>query len=276
MGGGSADATPSKVAKVSNNQRVLRMDPEFQVDGHSLVLFERNGAIATLTLNRANKRNALNLALWAELATHLDTIEAAGDAIAAVVLRANGPVFCAGNDLKERGTAPPSRFFQAKLVTRLADLPQAVIVAVQGGCFTGGLELALAGDIIVAGESASFADTHGKFALVPAWGMSQRLPRRVGQWKAREMSLTGLPVSGAEAARVGLANYCVPDAELEAKVAELATAIAAQSRHSTFAYKRLYREQADLPLAEGLAYEVFNSAGVGPDFAERVGGRFGK
>jgi len=242
---------------------------------NSLVQFERDGAIVTLTLNRPDKRNALNLALWGELAAHLDTIETAGDEIAVVVLRANGPVFCAGNDLKERGAKLPERNYQAKIVTRLAELAQPVIVAVQGGCFTGGLELVLAGDIIVAAESASFADTHGKFALVPAWGMSQRLPRRVGQWKAREMSFTGLPVSGAEAARIGLANHCVPDTELAAKVTELAQAIAGQSRHSVFAYKHLYREQADLPLAAGLAHEVFASVGVGPDFAARVSGQFG-
>jgi enoyl-CoA hydratase/carnithine racemase len=105
--------------------------------------------------------------------------------------------------------------------------------------------------------------------------MSQRLPRRVGQWKAREMSLTGLPISGAEAARIGLANHCVPLAELDAKVMELASAIAAQSRHSVFAYKKLYTEQADLSLNAGLAHEVFNSPGVGADFAERVAGKFG-
>jgi enoyl-CoA hydratase/carnithine racemase len=242
----------------------------------SLVHYAQQGAIATLTLDRPTKRNALNLALWGELAAHLDAIDAAGEGIAVVVLRSNGPVFCAGNDLKERGLPTPSPSYQARLVTRLADLAQPVIVAVQGGCFTGGLELALAGDIIVASESASFADTHGKFALVPVWGMSQRLPRRVGQWKAREMSLTGLPVSGQEAARIGLANHCVPDADLDAKVRELAEAIAVQSRHSVIAYKKLYREQADLPLSAGLAHEVFNSAGVGPDFAERVAGQFGK
>jgi enoyl-CoA hydratase len=240
------------------------------------VRFERDGAIATLTLNRPDKRNALNLAVWGDLERHLGTIEAAGEAIAVVVLRAAGEVFCAGNDLKERGAKAPARFYQSKLVTRLAELPQPVIVAVQGGCFTGGLELALAGDIIVAGESASFADTHGKFALVPGWGLSQRLPRRVGQWKAREMSFTGLPVSGREAARIGLVNHCVPDDQLDRKVGELAQAIASQSRHSVFAYKRLYREQADLPLAQGLAHEAFNSPGVGPDFADRVSGRFGK
>lgn len=241
----------------------------------AMVRLERDGAIATLTLNRPDKRNALNLALWGELDAHLTAIEAGGEEVAVVILRAAGSVFCAGNDLKERGAKAPRPNYQAGIVTRLAQLRQPVIVAVQGGCFTGGLELALAGDIIVAAESASFADTHGKFALVPAWGMSQRLPRRVGQWKAREMSFTGLPVSGAEAARIGLANHCVPDAALDAKVAELAAAIAAQSRHSVFAYKRLYAEQADLPLRAGLAHEVFASAGVGPDFAERVAAQFG-
>ncbi|WP_411341618.1 enoyl-CoA hydratase-related protein [Sphingopyxis sp. J-6] len=237
-----------------------------------LVLREDRDGIATLTLNRPDKRNALNLALWAELDAHVDAIAAAGDAIGAVVLRANGPSFCAGNDLNERGTETPRPHYQGSIVTKLADLPQPLIVAVQGGCFTGGLELALAGDIIVAGESANFADTHGKFGLVPIWGMSQRLPRRVGAWKAREISFTGLPVGGREAARIGLANHCVADADLDATVRTLAEAIAAQSRHSVLAYKRLYREQADLPLAAGLAHEVFNSAGVAPDMAERVAG----
>lgn len=237
-----------------------------------LVLREDAGGIATLTLNRSDKRNALNLALWNELDAHVDAIAAAGDAIGAVILRANGPSFCAGNDLKERGLGAPRPRYQASIVTKLAELPQPLIVAVQGGCFTGGLELALAGDIIVAGESANFADTHGKFGLVPIWGMSQRLPRRVGEWKAREISFTSLPVSGAEAARIGLANHCVADAELDRAARRLAEAIAAQSRHSVFAYKRLYREQADLALDAGLEHEVANSAGVAPDMAERVAG----
>lgn len=235
-----------------------------------LVLREDAGGVATLTLNRPDKRNALNLALWGELDAHVDAIRAAGEAIGAVILRASGPSFCAGNDLKERGIKAPRPHHQASIVTKLAELPQPLIVAVQGGCFTGGLELALAGDIIVAGEGANFADTHGKFGLVPIWGMSQRLPRRVGEWKAREISFTGLPVDGREAERIGLANRCVPDAELDATARTLAEAIAAQSRHSVFAYKKLYREQTDLPLDAGLVHEVSNSAGVAPDMAERV------
>jgi len=181
----------------------------------SLITYECSDEIAVLTLNRPAQRNALNLALWQELEGHLDTIEAAGHDIAVVILRSTGPVFCAGNDLKERGIKFPRPFYQPKIVTRIANLPQPVIVAVQGGCFTGGLELALTGDIILASESASFADTHGKFSMVPMWGMSQRLPRRVGNFKAREISFTGLPVSGREAERIGLANKCVPDDQLE-------------------------------------------------------------
>ena len=241
---------------------------------NQMVLRDDADGIATLTLNRPDKRNALNLALWGELDAHAEAIAAAGERIGAVILRAAGPVFSAGNDLKERGVEAPRPHYQASIVTKLAELPQPLIVAVQGGCFTGGLELALAGDIIVAGESARFADTHGKFGLVPIWGMSQRLPRRVGEWKAREISFTGLPVDGREAARIGLANRCVADADLDATTRALAEAIAAQSRHSVFAYKRLYREQADLPLGPGLAHEVFNSAGVAPDFAERVAKQF--
>lgn len=241
-----------------------------------LVTCEFSDRIAILTLNRADKRNALSLELWQTLEAHLDRIEAAGDTIGVVVLRAAGPAFCAGNDLKERGMTFPRPFYQPHIVTRLANLRVPVIVAAQGGCFTGGLELALAGDIIIASESASFADTHGKFAMVPMWGMTQRLPRRVGSFKAREISFTGLPVSGREAERIGLANQCVPDNELEARTMEMARAIAAQSHHSILAYKELYLAQADLPLAAGLAHEVFYTRGRGSDLEARVSEGFGR
>jgi enoyl-CoA hydratase len=237
-----------------------------------LVLFERLGAVAVLTLNRPEKRNALSLSLWAALERHLETIETDDEDIAVVVLKAAGPVFCAGNDLKERKIELPRPNYQNSIITRLANLKQPVIIAVQGGCFTGGLELALAADVLLAGRGASFADTHGKYGLVPIWGMSQRLPRRVGTWKAREMSMTGDAVSGVEAERIGLANRCVPDAELEETAMAMAHRIADQSRHSVLAYKRLYREQADLDLKSGLAHEVFRSPGPAPDAAERVGG----
>ena len=150
------------------------------------------------------------------------------------------------------------------------------VTAVHGHCYTGALELALAGDLIVCAESAKFADTHARWALTPVWGMSQRLPRRVGNFKAREISFTGLSVSGREAERIGLANKCVPDDQLETVTMDMARAIAGQSRHSIFAYKELYIAQADLPLDAGLAHEVFNTKGRGTDLEERVAQGFSK
>jgi len=225
-----------------------------------LVLRNDSEGVATLTLNRPEKRNALSHALFHELDRHVTALAAAAKEIGAVILRAEGPTFCAGMDLSERGLPLPRANFQAKIVTALATLPQPVIVAVQGGCFTGGLELALAGDIIIAADNAYFADTHGKYGFVPIWGMSQRLPRRVGQWKAREMSFTGIPVAAEEALRIGLANQVVPADELDARAAAMAATIVAQNRRSVLAYKKLYQEQADLALEPGLAHEVYGRA----------------
>ena len=244
-----------------------------------LVTVERDGPVAVVTMNRPEAMNALSRGLRAQLAQVMKELDGE-ERIRAVVLTGAGTrAFTAGLDLKELGVeglgAANASEPLANPVKAIEQCRKPVIGAINGVAITGGFEVALAGDIILAGESASFADTHGKFALVPVWGMSQRLPRRVGQWKAREISFTGLPVSGVEAARIGLANACVPDAELEARTIEMAEAIAAQSRHSVFAYKRLYTAQADLPLEAGLAYEIVNSAGVGPDMAERVSGRFG-
>src|SRR3546814_10626027 len=109
----------------------------------------------------------------------------------------------------------------------------------RGRGYTGGLELALSADVIGGGQSARFADTHGKWGLVPGWGLSQRLPRRIGQAKALEMMLTCRPYTGEEAAAMGLANHCVADTDLDAKIAELAALILGNSRHSNAENKRL-------------------------------------
>ena len=113
-------------------------------------------------------------------------------------------------------------------------------------------------------------------AKVRAHDAPERLPRRVGNFKAREISFTGLSVSGREAERIGLANKCVPDDQLETVTMDMARAIAGQSRHSIFAYKELYIAQADLPLDAGLAHEVFNTKGRGTDLEERVAQGFSK
>jgi enoyl-CoA hydratase len=237
-----------------------------------LVIRTDDGGIATLTLNRPDALNAVSPASFVELRAHLDSIAEAIDTIGCVILRGAGRSFCAGNDLKaiQAGERAPSAHFQAETLQAIEDLPQPVIAAVQGHCYTGGLELALACDLLLAAESARFADTHGKWGMTPTWGMTQRLPRRIGPLRAKEMMLSGRPVDGREAAVIGLANRCVPDAELEAAALELAKQIVANSWHTLRADKKLVNQGQDFGLEQGLAYERRESPGASPDAQERV------
>ncbi|HXW83595.1 MAG TPA: enoyl-CoA hydratase/isomerase family protein [Candidatus Binataceae bacterium] len=237
-----------------------------------LVLRQDNGGLATLTLNRPEKLNALNVEMFVELRAHVESIAAEIDRVGLVIVRGAGKCFSAGHDLADiaAGERPPRPNFQAETIERLANLPQPVSSAVHGHCYTGALELALAGDLIVAAESAKFADTHARWALTPAWGMSQRLPRRIGTYKAREMMFTCRSYSGQEALAMGLANLCVPDESFDKQLQSLAEMILANSWHSHRANKALLLESDGMPLAAGLAHEVYRSRGVGPDMRERI------
>jgi enoyl-CoA hydratase/carnithine racemase len=239
-----------------------------------LVLRHDADGAATLTLNRPDKLNALTVELFSALAAEVERIERQTDSVGVVVLRGAGRCFSAGHDLADISTGErlPAPHFQSKIIERLANLPQPVITAVHGHCYTGALELALAGDIIVAAESARFADTHAKWALTPVWGMSQRLPRRVGTYKAREMMFTCRTYAGREAAEIGLANLCVPDAEFDPQIAALTAQILANSWFSHRANKRLLRETDGLALEAGLAHEVYYGEGRGPDMHDRIAG----
>ncbi len=175
-----------------------------------LVLREDRDGAAILTLNRPEKLNALNVELFRQLDSQVRRLAEETDTVGLVVVRGAGRCFSAGHDLSDitAGEKLPEPFFQSKVIERLADLPQPVISAVHGHCYTGALELALAGDIVFAAEGARFADTHAKWALTPVWGMSQRLPRRVGTYRAREMMFTCRTVQGPEALAIGLATPC--------------------------------------------------------------------
>lgn len=242
------------------------------------VLREDNDGLATLSLNRPDKLNALNVEMFVELRAHIDEIANQTDRIGLVVVRGAGKCFCAGHDLNDiaAGERPPRPNFQSETIERLANLPQPVISAVHGHCYTGGLELALAGDLIFAAEGAKFADTHARWALTPIWGLSQRLPRRVGPAKAREMMLTCRTYSGAEALAMGLANFCVPDDKFDAELRALADTILANSWFSHRANKRLLMDTDGMPLDAGLAHEVYRHPGVGPDMRERIASFTGK
>jgi len=126
--------------------------------------------------------NALNVALFQQLSRHVDALRDQVNEVACVVLRGAGKAFSAGHDLKDiqKGEHAPEPHYQARTIQALAELPLPVIASVGGHCYTGGLELALAADIMIAGRSAKFGDTHSKWGLSPLWGMTQRLPRRVG------------------------------------------------------------------------------------------------
>ena len=236
-----------------------------------LVLRSDQDGVALLTLNRPDKLNALNVPLFQALEGHIADLEKTP--ARAVVLRGAGRCFSAGHDLADIATGErlPRPNYQSHVIERLADLPLPVISAVHGHCYTGALELALAGDLILAAEGAKFGDTHAKWALTPVWGLSQRLPRRIGTYKAREMMFTCRTYSGREAAVMNLANFCVPDDEFEAAITALTTEILANSSFSHAANKRLLTDTDGVPQKVGLAHEVYNGAGVGPDMAERIG-----
>lgn len=247
-------------------------------DMDALVLRDDAGGIATLTLNRPDKLNALNPALFVELREHIEVLGKQTDVVGCVVLTGAGRAFCAGNDLASIAAReqPPSPHFQADTIDALEQLPQPVIGKINGHCFTGGLELALGCDLLVAGESATFADTHGRWGLAPVWGMSVRLPERVGRGAAKELMFSGRRIGGQEAARIGLADRCVPDSELDDAVTELASAIVANSWGTSRIDKQLLAASARMPRADALLHERSAPYGFPDDMAERMAGSTGK
>ncbi len=236
------------------------------------VLREDQDGLAILTLNRPEALNALSPSLFVELRQHIDSIAEQTEEIGCVILCGKGRSFSAGNDLKaiQAGEVAPSRHFQAETLDAIESLPQPVIAAVQGHCYTGSLELALACDLMVTAESAKLADTHGKWGMSPTWGMSQRLPRRVGLLAAKEMMFSGRVVRGAEAAAMGLANRCVPDDELMSAAIAMGRGFLQNSWFTLRADKMLVNQGLNHTLADGLAFERNNSPGRGPDLEDRL------
>jgi enoyl-CoA hydratase/carnithine racemase len=232
-----------------------------------------------VVLSRPAALNAITPLMLDELHTAFTALGCDPD-VTVVVLTGEGRAFSAGVDLKAIGEMPAEGGGQVggslndrarRLISLLATLDAIVIAKVNGHCFTGALELALACDLVVTADEATFGDTHAKWGLRPTWGMSQRLPRAVGPARARELSYTARTFSGVEAAAWGLAVRSCPRAALDDQTADLAATIAANSRGSLLAYKDLYRVADEVVLAEGLAYEEANEYVI-EDTASRVGG----
>ena len=185
-----------------------------------VLLVETTDRIRTLTLNRPAARNALSSELRSRLFAALREAESDDD-VDVVILTGADPVFCAGLDLKELGDTTELPDISPKW----PPMTKPVIGAVNGAAVTGGLEIALYCDILIASEQARFADTHARVGLLPTWGLSVRLPQKVGVGMARRMSMTGDYLSADEALRTGLVTQVVEHAELLDTARRIATSI---------------------------------------------------
>ncbi|MFV0257690.1 MAG: enoyl-CoA hydratase/isomerase family protein [Acidimicrobiales bacterium] len=232
---------------------------------------DADNGVTTLTLNRPDKLNALTPALFVELRAHIETI-AGDDTVGCVVLTGAGRSFCAGNDLGgiSDGVTAPTPHYQAETIDALEALPQPTVGKIRGHCFTGGLELALGCDLLVAAESAQLGDTHGQWGLVAVWGMTVRLPERVGRSRAKELMFTARRIPGPEAAGIGLVDRVVPDDELDRAVEHLTGEIVANSWGTNRIDKALLADHAALDRAAALAHERSLPHGRPADGAERL------
>jgi len=241
-----------------------------------LVLRNDVDGVATLTLNRPDKLNALNPAVFIELRQHLADI-AQDEEVKCVVIAGAGRAFCAGHDLEAIASheKAPSKHFEPETVDALEQLPQPTIARLHGHCYTGGLELALACDLLIADETARLGDTHGQWGLVPIWGMSVRLPERVGLSTAKELMFTSRRISGYEAAEIGLVDRCVPEDELDETVMSLAAEIVANSAGTNRIVKRLIADRSERTREAALLNEREMPHGRPGDMAQRMrsGGR---
>lgn len=236
-----------------------------------LVLRDDADGVATLTLNRPDKLNALTPSVFVALRDHLDAL-AIDASVLCVVLTGAGRSFCAGHDLTaiSEGEKAPSRHFETETVDALEALPKPTIAKIKGHCFTGGLELALGCDLLLAAESAQLGDTHGQWGLVPVWGMSVRLSERVGRSRAKELMFTSRRITGERAAAINLVDRAVPDIELDMAVAELAAEITRNSAGTNRIDKALIAAQGRQTREEALLFERSLPFGLPDDMHERM------
>lgn len=237
-----------------------------------VLLMEISERICTLTLNRPESLNALNHALFQQLREAIDTIAQAGTDIGCVILKGNGRAFSAGHDLKDiaSGTELDHAEDEASTLEALASLPQPVIAQVHGYCYTGALELALAADLIFIDTDTRLADTHSQWGLTPVWGMTQRLPRRIGLARAKEMMFSSRALDATEALAIGLADKVFSPEFLAVETRAYAKAVASHSAESHQISKRILEATDGLRIHEGLDYEYVNSPGACGDMEERV------
>ncbi len=216
-----------------------------------VLLIDTQDRVRTLTLNRPESRNALSAALRTAFFAALHDAETDDD-VDVVIITGADPVFCAGLDLKELGDSTEL----PDISPQWPSMTKPVIGAINGAAVTGGLEFALYCDILIASELARFADTHARVGLLPTWGLSVRLPQKVGVGMARRMSLTGDYLSAADALRVGLVTEVVPHSQLLEVARRVAASIVGNNQNAVRALLGSYHRIDDAATREGLAIEA--------------------
>jgi enoyl-CoA hydratase/carnithine racemase len=223
-----------------------------------LVLTADHGAVRLLTLNRPGARNALSRDLIKATYTALTDADA-DEAVRAVVLTGSDPAFCAGVDLKEAqrdGLKYFEEFRSQSCIAAVANMRTPIIGAINGATFTGGLEMALGCDFLVASDRAVFADTHARVGILPGGGMTARLPQVVGMAMARRLSMTGEVVDAARAERIGLVTEVVPHGQLLERALQLATQITEVPRQTMLGLTEIYTTGAAAVVDPALAAEA--------------------
>jgi enoyl-CoA hydratase len=240
-----------------------------------LVLTTDHDGVRVIALNRPSARNALSRdlirAAYAAL-THAD----ADDSVRAVVLTGTDPAFCAGVDLKEAardGLSYFEEFRSQSCIAAVAAMRTPVVGAINGATFTGGLEMALGCDFLIASERAVFADTHARVGILPGGGMTARLPQLVGVAMARRLSMTGEVVDAARAERIGLVTEVVAHERLLERAVDLAAQIADVPRSTMRSLKEIYSTGAAAVTDPALAAEEKIAFAQHRDF-DGLGDRF--
>jgi enoyl-CoA hydratase len=219
-----------------------------------VVLVSKDNRLATVTLNRPEKLNALNAELRTTFCATMQKLRADPE-VGCVIITGAGRAFCAGLDLRELSTAQVREMGGANFISVIEEMEVPVIAAVNGFAVTGGFELALACDMMLAAETAQFADTHARVGVMPGGGMTARLPQAVGIRKARELSLTGNYLTAQEAEKLGLVNRVVPQDKLLAVARELAAQILSCDPLMVRQIKRLYDLTSRASVGDGLRLE---------------------
>ena len=228
------------------------------------------GRVRVLTMNRPAARNALSAELISALYSALVAADA-DDQVSVIVLTGADPAFCAGVDLKEfarDGKEYKARFDAEDCIRQVALMTKPVVGAINGATFTGGLEMALGCDLLIASDRAVFADTHVRVGVLPGGGLTARLSRRIGSAHARRLSLTGEVIDAAEALRIGLVTEVVPHDQLLSQSLDVAGSIAEVELRLLLPLKQQYAEGDDATLAFALSREREIAAATAVEFEQ--------